>query len=264
MRYFFHIGYCGANYRGWQRQPKSITVQEVIEQSLRKIFGRYVVCMGCGRTDALVHADQYFFHSDLSENWNYDLIYRLNKVLPDDIVVFDIFPVAQKAHAQLSATCRTYQYYIHTTKDPFLSRVSSLYLGKNLHLDLAAQACEILTKYSDYATFCKSPQKHNHTFCSVYHSQLEVNEQQNRIRFTISANRFLRSMIRIIVVRILAVAKKELSLAEFEDYFLTNKSSQFTTIAYPQGLHLAKIEYPFLDIPPQLLRSKELWIDVEK
>ncbi|BBM83918.1 tRNA pseudouridine synthase A [Candidatus Uabimicrobium amorphum] len=262
MRYFFHIGYCGADYRGWQRQPQSISVQETIEQALRKVFARHIACIGCGRTDSLVNAQQYFFHSDIPEGWNFDLVFRLNKILPDDIAIFDIHPVSLKAHAQFSATHRTYHYYIHTQKNPFLSRVSALYLENHLDLERAGKACMLLTRYTDYAAFCKSPKKHNHTTCKVYNVRLSTNITQTRIRFSIRADRFLRSMIRILVMRILFVAQKRLSIPEFENLFCSPCEGQFSTIAYPQGLHLAKVEYPFLTVPAQSSVSEVEWIDV--
>lgn len=264
MRYFFHIGYCGANYRGWQRQPKSISVQETIESALQKIFGRYIACIGCGRTDLLVHAQQYFFHSDIPENWGFDLVFRLNKVLPSDIAVFEIYPVFSKSHAQFSATHRTYHYYIHTFKNPFLDRVSSLYLEDNLDLKLAGEACRLLTCYTDYAAFCKSPKKHNHTICKIYNVQLSTDTMKTRIRFSIRADRFLRSMIRIIVMRLLFVAQKHMSITEFESFFTSPWQGQFSTIAYPQGLHLVKVEYPFLNVDTKQFFAEIDWIDICK
>lgn len=255
MRYFFHIGYCGVNYRGWQRQPQSITVQEVIEEALSKVFKERIVCMGCGRTDALVHADQYFFHCDIYKEWSYDLAFRLNKMLPDDIAVFDIFPVENSAHAQFDAKKRTYNYYLHFTKDPFLSNVSAFYEEKLCVLSMQ-EACSLLVNYDDYYSFCRSPQKHNHTKCIVYNAQVFTYHHQVRIQIT--ANRFLRSMMRIIVSRILDIACGRMSLSEFEEYFLFKKSGQFTRIAYPQGLHLSQVEYDFLSVPTKNINSS-LW-----
>nr|HPH46379.1 tRNA pseudouridine synthase A [Chryseolinea sp.] len=135
MRYFFHIGYHGHFYRGWQRQPNVRNVQHVIETTLTNILKTPTSAMGCGRTDAQVHASQFFFHTDVQNAWDYDLMFRVNKALPDDIAVFEIIPVEENQHARFDATLRTYDYFIHTYKDPFLTTLSSFYLLKNLNID---------------------------------------------------------------------------------------------------------------------------------
>lgn len=167
MRYFFHIGYNGIRYRGWQRQAKAVNIQEVIETTLGQILKTDVTIIGCGRTDAMVHASQFFFHADIEREWDYDLIFRLNKMLPDDIAIFEIIPVDDSRHARFDATQRTYDYFIHTYKDPFLNDLSSLYLERNLNLDRMKQAVSLLVKYNDYAALCKSPLGYRTTICNV-------------------------------------------------------------------------------------------------
>ena len=119
MRYFFHIGYNGSNYRGWQRQNKAISVQQIFEENLSLVLKHPITCIGCGRTDAEVHANQFFFHIDVTQDWDFDLLLRLNIMLPRDIAVFDIIKVEDNSHAQFDAISRTYNYFIHTYKDPF-------------------------------------------------------------------------------------------------------------------------------------------------
>src|SRR6187549_1956414 len=131
LRYFFHIGYNGFQYRGWQRQPNIPNIQEVLENAISKILKVETTIMGCGRTDSQVHASQFFFHLDVMEPWDFDLLFRLNKVLPSDIAIFEIIPMADNQHARFDANLRTYDYFIHTYKDPFLSQLSSLYLERN-------------------------------------------------------------------------------------------------------------------------------------
>lgn len=263
-RYFFHMGYNGYQYSGWQRQPASVTIQEIIEERLGRILKMRVYCIGCGRTDAKVHASQYFFHVDIRKTWDYDMVFRLNKILPDEIAIFDIISCPNNVHAQYNATNRTYHYYIHTVKNPFLSQCSSLYLEKGLQLQKMKNACNILLKYEDYYSFCKSPDKHNHTFCKIRSVRFFTNKNATQFCLKITANRFLRNMIRIIVTRILAVGRNEMSLDAFEEYFHAKISGQFATIAYPQGLHLAKVEYPFLNLPTndQFLENIS-WLEVE-
>ena len=127
MIYFLHIAYDGSQYRGWQYQPDVTSVQEVIEEKMKKIFKKNITVFGCGRTDAEVHASQYILHIELSEPLDFDLKFRLNKNLPDDISVYDVLPMQDDQHARYDAISRSYDYYIHLYKDPLLSKYSSYY-----------------------------------------------------------------------------------------------------------------------------------------
>ncbi|MDY0200573.1 MAG: tRNA pseudouridine synthase A [Bacteroidales bacterium] len=249
MRYFVHCGYNGYNYRGWQRQPKVITIQEVFEQSFLAVFKTPINCIGCGRTDAMVHAAQYFFHFDYYEELPTDLMFKLNKVLPVDIAIFEIIPVDGYPSAQLSATLRTYKYFIHTYKDPFLSAQSSYYPLPNLNIDKMQQAAALLLKYDDYTAFCRSPLKVENSICKITVAQLLVNPKGDKLQFQISSKHFLRSMVRLIVKRLIDIGTGELSMDEFESYLAETTKPLKDKPAYPQGLYLSKIVYPFLDIP---------------
>ena len=251
MRYFLHIAYDGTNYRGWQRGPNALGVQEVIELALAKQLGVKTPVVGCGRTDAQVHASQFFFHIDVAHRLNSNLLFRLNKSLPADIAVFDIIEMDGLPHARFDAIQRTYDYFIHTYKDPFLSGVSSLYLGKNLDLRAMKQAVELLPNYSDYRAFCKSPNKYEHTICHVSEARLYTDARADKIRFHISSNRFLGGMIRIIVGKLLKIGTGHLSVAEFENYLSSKQTPKIIIPAYPQGLFLSKVTYPYLDLPPR-------------
>ncbi|MEJ7645084.1 MAG: tRNA pseudouridine(38-40) synthase TruA [Chryseolinea sp.] len=249
MRFFFHIGYNGYNYRGWQFQPGIASVQHVLESTLSQVLKTPVSIMGCGRTDAMVHASQFFFHLDVNAVWDYDLLFRLNKNLPDDIAIFDIIPVDENQHARYDALKRTYDYFIHTYKDPFLSQLSSLYLGRDLDLGEMKRAVALLTKYDDYRAFCKTPAEYDHTICHVSEATLFTDSRGDLIRFQISANRFLGRMIRIIVGRLLEIGNRNLSVDAFEQYLITRVTPPIIEPAYPQGLYLSKVTYPFLDMP---------------
>lgn len=251
QRYFFHIGYCGTNYHGWQKQVKAISVQAIIENTLSKIIKSPVTIYGCGRTDTGVHASQYFFHADIKDKWDFDLLYRLNKSLPLDIAVFDIIPIEGCLHARFDATKRTYDYFIHTYKDPFLQNVSSLYLKTNLDLHKMKAAVALLSKYDDFRALCKSPDHHKNTICKVSSANLFYDTSGDRIRFQISSNRFLGSMIRIIVKKLLDIGNGELSVDEFESYLITKECAAKSKSAFPQGLYLSKVTYPFLDLEPR-------------
>ncbi|TAE35225.1 MAG: tRNA pseudouridine synthase A [Sphingobacteriales bacterium] len=251
MRYFFHIGYNGTYYHGWQRHSNVVTVQEVLEDRLKKVLKLPIGIIGCGRTDAGVHASQYFFHADIGPKWEYDLAFRLNKTLPAGIALFDIIAMDGLQHARFDATQRTYDYFLHTYKDPFLNNLSAMYLLKNLRVDEMRKAVALLSRYKDYAAFCTSPAKYVHTLCYVSAAELFINDKGDKLRFRISANRFLSRMIRIIVARLLKVGKGELSVDEFESYFLDTQKPIDVVPAHPQGLYLSKIVYPYLDLPPR-------------
>lgn len=249
MRYFFHIGYNGYPYRGWQKLPQAHNVQIIIETLLSQILKTNLTIVGCGRTDAQVHASQFFFHVDIADAWDYDLLFRLNKNLPPDIAIFDIIPMEGAPHARFDAIKRTYNYFIHTYKDPYLSTLSSLYLGKHLDLNEMKRAVLLLTKYDDYRPFCKNLSSHRTTICKIADANLYTDERGDNIRFEISANRFLSGMIRIIMQKLLLIGRKELRVDEFESHLISKEIPKIIKGAYPQGLYLSQVKYPFLDIP---------------
>lgn len=251
MRYFFHIGYSGTNYRGWQRHPYGVNVQQTIEDCLRRILKVPIAIVGCGRTDAQVHASQFFFHLDVEKPWEFDMLFRLNKILPPDIAVFDIIPMEGMPHARFDATQRSYDYFIHTYKDPFLSSVSSLYLLIKLNLDAMKAATALLPLYSDYRFLCLTPAEHDSTICHITSARWLTEQKGDRLRFQISANRYLSRMIRIIVGKLLQVGTGELSIYEFESYLATETAPKALSPAYPQGLYLSKVTYPYLDLLPR-------------
>lgn len=249
MRYFFHIAYHGQQYAGWQRHPTVLSIQEVIENALHKILKTPTAIYGCGRTDSQVNASQYFFHADIEKPFEYDLVFRLNKALPSAISIYEIIPMEGKPHARFDATHRQYDYFLHTYKDPFLNMQSSLYLYPNLDLAKMNEAVKLLTKYQDYRPFCVSPSKNEHTICHVSDANLYVNAAGDRIRFNISSNRFLGKMIRILTGKLLLIGRGQLSVAEFENHFITKETPKLLVPAYPVGLYLSKVTYPYLDIP---------------
>jgi tRNA pseudouridine38-40 synthase len=246
-----------------------VSVQEILEKALCKLFKTPVAILGCGRTDAQVHASQFFFHMDIEKEWDFDLFFRLNKILPDDIAIFDIIPMQGRPHARFDAIQRTYDYFIHFYKDPFLSEFSSLYPQRNLDLDKMKGAVALLPLYNDYRAFCKCPDRIDHTLCYVTAASLFADANGDKLRFYISANRFLSKMIRIIVGRLLEIGRGEMSVDEFE-YYLANKETPKIIIpAFPQGLYLSKVTYPYLDIPARTTFSAILqnsmdadWLDV--
>ncbi|HMI02697.1 MAG TPA: tRNA pseudouridine(38-40) synthase TruA [Pedobacter sp.] len=251
MRYFVHIGYNGQKYNGWQKQPGVLNVQGVVELALSQVLKTPVFVIGCGRTDAHVHASQFFFHMDIEQKWDFDLLFRLNKILPHNIAVFDVIPVEAQRHARFDAVQRSYDYFLHTYKNPFLNGLSSYYLLRDLDFDKMKQAASILPGYKDYRAFCTSPDKYEHTLCNVMSASLLVDPNGDKLRFSISSNRFLGKMIRIIMGQLLKIGKGVLSLDEFENYLITNTTPELITPAHPEGLYLSKVSYPYLNLPPR-------------
>ncbi len=252
MRYFIHLAYNGKAYRGWQRQPDVVSVQEVLEQQLKLMLHQPITCIGCGRTDAEVHASQYFMHIDVEAELDFDAVFRLNKMLPDDIAVFDFIPVEEKAHARYDAKLRTYDYFLHFYKNPFLKDHSSFYQLKSLDFAAMQKAATLLTKYQDFRSLCKRPDLNKHTLCEIKDARLFLNAKGTRLRFQISSNRFLQAMIRLIMGQLLEVGTGKSTLATFESILAEQKPLRYFTLAYPQGLYLSKVNYPFLNVPTKV------------
>ncbi len=248
MRYFVHIGYKGTNYFGWQRQPDKLSVQEILENSLSRIFKQNMTIFGCGRTDAGVHASQYFFHMDIEKNWNFDLFFRLNRILPNDIALYHIIPMEGQPHARFDAIQRVYDFFIHTYKEPFLSDRSSLYPRNGFDLNKMKKAVNLLPLYEDYRAFCKSPDKNEHNICHISAASLYANNRGDRIRFRISSNRFLGRMVRILSRKLIEIGDGTLSVDEFESHLISKNIPAKILPAHPQGLFLSKVTYPYLDL----------------
>ncbi len=239
----------------------------MLETTLSKIFKQPVTIYGCGRTDAGVHASQFYFHIDIEREWDFDLFFRWNRILPEDIAIFDIIPVEGRPHARYDAVQRTYDYFFHTYKDPFLSESSALYLLPELNLPEMKKAVMLLPKYNDYRPYCKSPDKNEHNICNVTSATLFTNNSGNRIRFQISSNRFLGRMIRILTRKLIEIGTGSFSVDEFENHLITKQTPSLILPAHPQGLYLSKVTYPFLDLPAKSafnseVGSKNFWTKV--
>ena len=247
-KYFIHLAYKGTNYQGWQRQKNGLGIQEIVEDALSRMFKQKINLHACGRTDAGVHASQFFCHTMIKEPWGFDAVFRINKMLPTDISVYDFIPVADSANAQLDALTRTYDYHIHTTPNPFLAELSTFYEITNLDITAMQSAVKLLTQYSDFRSFCKQPDLYKTTLCEVSSATLIVDESQTRLNFQITANRFLKAMVRILVANLIQIGKQEMELDTFEAKLKNPQLSQQPLFAYPQGLYLSKVVYPYLEL----------------
>ncbi len=244
MRYFLELAYKGTNYQGWQRQRPGVkTVQGTIEDDLRKLFYPELTIHGCGRTDTGVHASQYFAHFKIDESIDFDLVYKLNRMLPDDIAIYNCFRVNDKGNAQLDAISRTYEYYIHLEKDPFLHNKSACYDLIDIDFDILKKALDLFPQYEDFRFFCLQPDVHNHTRCTFKDLKMDVFENDKRIKLTFTADRFLRGMIRLIVARLLEVAQEKISLDDLKASLNMERPNRWMNSAYAEGLYLAGVEY---------------------
>lgn len=242
MRFFMDISYRGSDFHGWQSQKNASTVQETIEQGLRKVLQTKVPIMGSGRTDTGVHAKQQIAHFDLdTPNDIAKLQYQLNAVLPKSVSIQSIVPVQEEAHARFDAERRKYDYYIHNCKDPFKEGLS-YYFHQSLDLDAIAQACEVIRNTTDFESFSRVQTEVNHFNCDIYHCQWSTTE--SGYQFTIEANRFLRGMVRALVGTLIDVGLTKLSVAEFA-LIVERRNRRAAGAAAPaQGLYLSSVSYP--------------------
>ncbi|GJH40871.1 tRNA pseudouridine synthase A [Capnocytophaga sp. HP1101] len=241
MRYFIELSFFGKNYYGWQLQPKAISVQEVLQKALSTILRTAITVVGAGRTDSGVHASQMYAHFDVEEELPANLIHRLNAFLPDDIAVHHIYEVKANAHARFDALKRTYQYHISTEKDPFAYEFAMAFRHR-LNVAIMNEAAQILFDYTDFQCFSKTHTDVKTYNCKIYEAHWE--KVGNQLIFTITADRFLRNMVRAIVGTLIDVGLQKLSLTDFEDIILSKSRSKAGASVPACGLFLTHIEYP--------------------
>jgi len=245
MKFFLHLSYKGTRFHGWQRQKGVITVQEVLENALEKMVGKRIHCVSCGRTDAGVHASHFFCHIVVDEPFAYDPVFRLNKMLPHDISIFDCIEVPRNAHAQKDAIARTYTYRIHTQKNALLSELSAHYPGEGLEVENLQKAAALLVKYKDYRSMCLQPDLYKSTLCEVTKAEWTTGEEPWLLQFQITADRFLRGMVRILVGTMLEVGYANISVEAFEECLKTHQPVPMYRQAHAQGLYLSGVKYPY-------------------
>ncbi|MCK5846695.1 MAG: tRNA pseudouridine(38-40) synthase TruA [Bacteroidales bacterium] len=244
MRFFIRLSYLGTKYHGWQYQPNAMSVQEKLETALSTVLQIKTNIIGAGRTDTGVHAKNYIAHFDMDNSKFANdiplLIYKLNSLLPKDIAIHDIYKVADDAHARFDAKKRSYKYFISTAKDPFIVETSWLRLGK-LDIDKMNKAGQILCEYSDFTSFAKLHADAKTNICDV--SKAKWTQENNHITFEISADRFLRNMVRAIVGTMIEVGTNKISLDEFINIIEIKNRNNAGVSAAAEGLFLVKIEY---------------------
>lgn len=214
MRYFIYFSFDGTNYHGWQIQPNGISVQEQLETALSTLLREKVPVVGAGRTDAGVHARKMVAHFDINQKIDgKQLVYKLNRLLPRDMAVDRIEEVESIKHARFSALSRTYRYYVTTNRDPF-TRMFSWQTNYELDFALMNEAAAILLEYEDFAAFCKSHSDAKTTICNVMSAKWYMTSDTSWY-FEITANRFLRNMVRAIVGTLVEVGRHRITINEF-------------------------------------------------
>ena len=244
MRYFIKLAYSGTNYHGWQYQPNASSVQETMNKAVSTILNTEINLMGAGRTDTGVHSKEMYAHFDFEKSLEIEsVIHKLNSFLPKDITVYDIIPVPDAAHTRFDAVKRTYEYHINTFKDPFLQE-QSWYFHQHLDIDLMNEAAKLLFKHTDFQCFSKVNTDVNTFDCTVF--EAHWSKENEKLIFTIAANRFLRNMVRAIVGTLINIGLHKITLTDF-DAIIKSKNRDKAGFSVPaHGLYLTKIEYDYL------------------
>ena len=242
-RYFIELSYNGSAYHGWQRQPNAISVQELLEEALSKILGKTISVVGAGRTDAGVHALQMFAHFDLEEKLvdPAETVFLLNAFLPKDIAILSIKRVTATAHARFDATERSYEYHIAVQKDPFFGD-HHYYLKNVPNMNYMNEAAKILLENEDFQCFSRTNTDVKTFICKV--KKAEWQQEGSRLVFYISANRFLRNMVRAIVGTLLEIGQNKRALGDFERVIKSKDRTQAGFSVPAHGLYLTEIRYP--------------------
>lgn len=244
LRYFIKLAYNGTHYHGWQSQPNAITVQETLEKALSLLFKTSIQLVGAGRTDSGVHATEMFAHFDfpdllISDFW----VTKLNSYLPKDIVIYTILSVEADAHARFDATSRTYEYYINSFKDVFLND-QSWYHHHPLDLEKMNEAAAYLLNYSDFECFSKTNTDVFTYNCKI--SEAFWQKKDNQLFFTITADRFLRNMVRAIVGTLVNIGQGKMEVTQMKTIIESKNRSEAGFSAPAHGLYLTRIKYPYL------------------
>ena len=242
MRIFLWLSFDGTAYHGWQIQPNGMSVQEKVQQCLSTLLSQPIAATGAGRTDAGVHARTMVCHFDTDKELDTDqLCYRLNRILPRDISCGRAERVSEDMHARFSAKRRTYRYFIHTQRDPFL-RHYSVETHWKLDFEMMNEAALWLTTQDDFKAFCKAGADNKTTLCQVTTAQW-VSTSPTTWYFEIAANRFLRNMVRAVVGTLFEVGRHRMTLEQFREVVATGTRSDAGESMPAHGLFLWDIEY---------------------
>lgn len=242
MRYFIQLSYNGSAYHGWQIQPNAVTVQETIQDALSKLLNTNSSITGAGRTDTGVHAFQMFAHFDVDETLDTEnLTFKLNSFLPKDIAIQSIFQVNADAHTRFHAIKRSYDYKISLKKNVFLFDYTH-YVHQKLDVDKMNEAANILLEYTNFQCFSKSNTDVKTYNCKI--EQAQWKQEGNLLIFTISADRFLRNMVRAIVGTLLNIGLSKIAVSDMHKILASKDRSEAGFSVPSKGLYLTEVLYP--------------------
>ncbi len=246
MRYFITLAYRGTRYAGWQSQANALSVQDVLEKALTTLLRQPIGLVGCGRTDAGVHARYYVAHFDAEGALPETFLANMNGMLPEDIAVYSAKAMPSEAHARYDAIERHYQYYISLRKNPF-DQETSWFLPKatSYPLDILQTTADLLLQYDSFLPFCKVDGGNTHYRCRLFLAQWQLIPEEGQLVFHIAANRFLRGMVRLIVGTSLAVARGALSLDAVRTALEKQQPLGKSFSVPAHGLALTDVRYPY-------------------
>lgn len=241
LRYFIEFSYNGKSYFGYQIQPRENSVQQELEKALSTILREEIKTTGAGRTDTGVHAKKMFAHFDTEQILEENLVYKLNSFLPNDISVKRIFEVKNDFHARFDATFRKYEYYISLEKNPFTQDFAWQFRKPDFDVGKMNEACKILFEYEDFGSFAKVGGDNKTNLCKIYKAEWEQNGTE--LKFTISANRFLRNMVRAIVGTMVEIGSGKIQPEDLRKIIEDQNRNSAGSSAPAHGLFLVDVGY---------------------
>ena len=240
-RYFLELSYKGTRYSGFQSQKNANTIQAEIEKAFEILQRNKITMTGSSRTDAGVHALQNFFHFDFDEAINPHFIYKMNAILPDDIVIKKLIPVDADSHCRFDAVSRKYKYYIYRHKDPFLKE-KAFFFPYKLDIEKLQQAAVIVKEYEDFTSFSKRNTQVKTFICQIIESEWTLEDEC--LVYHVRANRFLRGMVRSLTATMLKIGRGKLTLNEFRNIIKARDCTQASFAVPSQGLFLLSVSFP--------------------
>lgn len=247
-RFFIEIAYDGTPFHGWQIQPNAISVQEKINHALQTLFRTEIETVGAGRTDTGVHAKQLYAHLDLQAESNRDFLEKikqsLNALLPYEIAIKRVIEVSNDAHARFDATSRSYEYHMHMHKDPFLMH-RSWQVRELPDVEKMNAAAQLLLGKKDFSCFSKSNTQVFTNICTINEAKWE--QYGDRLIFKITADRFLRNMVRAIVGTLVQIGQQDLPVTYLNDVIASKKRSMAGVSVPAHGLYLTQVVYPYIN-----------------
>lgn len=243
-RYFLQLAYRGTRYHGWQVQPNAPSVQSVLQTALSTLLRQPIEIVGCGRTDTGVHARCYVAHFDAADDLPPKFLMQMNGLLPHDVAVYDCRQVADSAHARFDAWERSYEYHVALRKDPFSTETAWFFpQHQRLDLEKTQETAQLLLQHTTFFPFCKTHSDAEHYHCELRRAEWLHLPEQHRLIFYVTANRFLRGMVRLMVGACLNAGLGKIEVADVREALDDQKMLKRSWSVPPQGLFLTEVRY---------------------